>query len=128
VVDFAVLAFDQTEKRQKKFFEGFRDMKIYLSLGFVWLMSQAHGWKPISHPASYSVIHDYPGSGGSSASVARSSASNVIHTDSVDTLFDSFHKNEVADDVSRLNKPRELREEEIGMRCRQSHSARCAPM
>jgi hypothetical protein len=77
-------------------------MKFYSSLCFAWLLSQASCWKPISHPASYSVVHDYPGSGSDSASVARSSASNVIHTDSVDTLLDSFHhKNEVHDDVSR---------------------------
>lgn len=73
-------------------------MKIYFKICFVWLVSQAECWKPISHPAAFSVYQTFPDLG--SEPISRSSESNAIQKDSVDSLLDSFNRNDFANDVS----------------------------
>lgn len=74
-------------------------MKLFL-LSFVLVsFSQVYGWKPISHPAAFSVFQTFHDTEGNA--VSRSSSSNaIVHGDSVDSLlnsFNSFNKNEYSD-------------------------------
>jgi hypothetical protein len=74
-------------------------MKIYFKFSLIWLLSQVNCWKPIDHPAAYTVHQSF--SDGEPSAVSRSSSSNFISSgDSVDTLLDSFNKNGFSDDVS----------------------------
>lgn len=75
-------------------------MKLYLNIFLIWLLSQVDCWKPISHPASFSVYQTFPDL--ESDSISRSSNNNAIQKDSVDSLLDSFNKNDFADDVSNF--------------------------
>lgn len=73
-------------------------MKLWLNVILLCLMSQVYGWKPISHPAAYTVYQTFPDHA-NSETVSRSF--NAIHKDSVDSLIDSFDKNNYNDDVSK---------------------------
>lgn len=72
-------------------------MKICFKISLIWLLSQAECWKPISHPAAYTVYQTFTDH--ASQSVAR--GSNALQKNSVDSLLDSFNKNDFADDVSK---------------------------
>lgn len=70
-------------------------MKLFL-LSFVLVsLSQVYGWKPISHPAAFSVFQTFHDTEGNA--VSRSSSNTIVHGDSVDTLLNSFNKNEYSD-------------------------------
>lgn len=65
----------------------------------IWLLSQVECWKPISHPAAYTVYQTFP----DHASEPVAHNSNAIQKDSVDSLLDSFNKNDFINDVSEFS-------------------------
>lgn len=73
-------------------------MEVYFKFCFILLMSQVECWKP-SHPATFSIQQTFPDL--ANDHVSRSSNNNAIHKDSVDSLLDSFNRNEFADDVRK---------------------------
>lgn len=77
-------------------------MKILFNISLLWLLCQVEGWKPIAHPAAYTVEQTF--SDHENLPVARSSSNSIIysssHDDSVDSLLNSFNKNEFVNDVS----------------------------
>jgi hypothetical protein len=78
-------------------------MKTYFKIGLIWLLSQnlVECWKPLAHPAAYTIEHSY--SDDENLPVARSSSNSIIHhssSESVESLLNSFNKNEFANDVS----------------------------
>jgi hypothetical protein len=76
-------------------------MKILLNISLVWLLSQVECWKPIAHPAAYTVEQTF--SDHENLPVARSSSNSIVYSssgDSVDHLLDSFNKNSFVNDVS----------------------------
>lgn len=72
-------------------------MKICFKISLIWLLSQVECWQPISHPAAYTVYQTFTDH--ASESVVR--GSNALQKNSVDSLLDSFNKNDFADDVSK---------------------------
>ena len=84
-------------------------MKLYLKIFLIWLLSQAECWKPVSHPAAFSVHQTFPDL--SSDPSSRSSYNNVIQKDSVDSLLDSFNKNDFINDVSKIILHKHLNED-----------------
>lgn len=79
-------------------------MKICFKISLIWLLSQVDCWKPISHPAAYTVYQTF--SDHANEPVARSS--NALQKNSVDTLLDSFNKNDFSNDVSSFTEKRNV--------------------
>lgn len=81
-------------------------MKILLKISLIWLLSQVDCWNPIiAHPAAYTVEQSF--SDHENLPVARSSSNSIIYSsssESVDSLLDSFNKNEFTNDVSSATK------------------------
>jgi hypothetical protein len=57
-------------------------------------------WKPVSHPAAFTVHQNFPAHG--IETISRKSSNEILASDSVDSLLDSIHrtKHEFTDDVS----------------------------
>ena len=86
-------------------------MKILLKISLIWLLSQVDCWNPIAHPAAYTVEQSF--SDHENLPVARSSSNSNIYSsssESVDSLLDSFNKNEFTNDVSCVKKVLKIQE------------------
>lgn len=66
-------------------------------------------WKPISgHPSAFSISQSYPALGSETASsITRKSSNELLSSDSVESILDSFHKDDYShshhvEDVSAL--------------------------
>lgn len=73
-------------------------MKIQFVICSIWLLSHVDCWTPVTNPAAYTVHQTFADR--DSKAISRSSSSNFLASDSVDTLLDSFNKNVYTDDVS----------------------------
>jgi len=74
-------------------------MKGHLLVVLACLPCLISGWKPISHPAAFTVHQTFPALGSEPTNL-RKASNEVIQSDSVDGLLASFNHNEFGDDAS----------------------------
>lgn len=70
-------------------------MKLFLVIRFFLIntvVQKSNCWKPITHPASFSVVQSFPDQGSDGTS-----RSSVIHSGPANSLLHSFNKNEFTD-------------------------------